>query len=441
MSGQTIADGDDRQALSPAEADDAAAAAARKAHKKSAMRRFCALLNCCAQPEKSGAASDDTDAPRLAPEKKTTKVGGGLRAIRAGKLLASEKPVGKAPDTSTTDTRDPAEGIARASEKQAVNNDDAAQPQTQPPPPAMPSSLQQDSARQMPPPPPSPSSPEQQDNREVKEKVIIPSPDLDEHSVALQQQKSPPQLILPQPAPERTSAAPSSSELTLNTVAGQENTPQATELKVFVQAPTPVVPQSEPSPLANEPGNTVPPAVIAAATAAAAAATATTASVSSPVESSDGDVEMSDAPPLASADRFPEPTDAVENKAVSLDGSGSSTLINQSPVAQSPTLADDNIYTDESIHTEEDADDKAEHQSEQQQLQQQQQQQQQQPEQEQEHHDVIVRQPPGAEQQQWLLPPKEPRFSGRKCLVLDLDETLVHSSFKVSNWRRIKLKV
>lgn len=35
------------------------------------------------------------------------------------------------------------------------------------------------------------------------------------------------------------------------------------------------------------------------------------------------------------------------------------------------------------------------------------------------------------EKQRWLLPPIEPRFSGKKCLVLDLDETLVHSSFKV----------
>jgi carboxy-terminal domain RNA polymerase II polypeptide A small phosphatase len=37
------------------------------------------------------------------------------------------------------------------------------------------------------------------------------------------------------------------------------------------------------------------------------------------------------------------------------------------------------------------------------------------------------------EKQQWLLPPIEPRFHGKKCLVLDLDETLVHSSFKVQN--------
>lgn len=33
--------------------------------------------------------------------------------------------------------------------------------------------------------------------------------------------------------------------------------------------------------------------------------------------------------------------------------------------------------------------------------------------------------------QKWLLGPLEPRFQGKKCLVLDLDETLVHSSFKV----------
>ena len=36
------------------------------------------------------------------------------------------------------------------------------------------------------------------------------------------------------------------------------------------------------------------------------------------------------------------------------------------------------------------------------------------------------------EKQQWLLPPLQPTLKGRKCLVLDLDETLVHSSFKVS---------
>lgn len=35
------------------------------------------------------------------------------------------------------------------------------------------------------------------------------------------------------------------------------------------------------------------------------------------------------------------------------------------------------------------------------------------------------------EEKQWLLPPIQPRFRGKKCLVLDLDETLVHSSFKV----------
>ena len=36
-----------------------------------------------------------------------------------------------------------------------------------------------------------------------------------------------------------------------------------------------------------------------------------------------------------------------------------------------------------------------------------------------------------SDKQRWLLPPLQPHFQGRKCLVLDLDETLVHSSFKV----------
>ena len=38
--------------------------------------------------------------------------------------------------------------------------------------------------------------------------------------------------------------------------------------------------------------------------------------------------------------------------------------------------------------------------------------------------------PIATEQQKFLLPPLQSHFKGRKCLVLDLDETLVHSSFK-----------
>jgi carboxy-terminal domain RNA polymerase II polypeptide A small phosphatase len=41
---------------------------------------------------------------------------------------------------------------------------------------------------------------------------------------------------------------------------------------------------------------------------------------------------------------------------------------------------------------------------------------------------VVAEQAP---EQKALLPPVEPHLKGRKCLVLDLDETLVHSSFKV----------
>ena len=38
-----------------------------------------------------------------------------------------------------------------------------------------------------------------------------------------------------------------------------------------------------------------------------------------------------------------------------------------------------------------------------------------------------------SERTTWLLPPAQPPLKGRKCLVLDLDETLVHSSFKILN--------
>ncbi|RMZ76409.1 hypothetical protein DV737_g4854, partial [Chaetothyriales sp. CBS 132003] len=42
--------------------------------------------------------------------------------------------------------------------------------------------------------------------------------------------------------------------------------------------------------------------------------------------------------------------------------------------------------------------------------------------------------PEGAvDKQTWLLPPAQPHLQGRKCLILDLDETLVHSSFKILN--------
>jgi len=44
----------------------------------------------------------------------------------------------------------------------------------------------------------------------------------------------------------------------------------------------------------------------------------------------------------------------------------------------------------------------------------------------------LSRQPSPVEVQRGLLPVVRPEHRGRKCLILDLDETLVHSSFKVS---------
>jgi len=49
-----------------------------------------------------------------------------------------------------------------------------------------------------------------------------------------------------------------------------------------------------------------------------------------------------------------------------------------------------------------------------------------------EHAATLAQSQPEKARQSWLLPPLQPGFEGKKCLVLDLDETLVHSSFKVS---------
>jgi carboxy-terminal domain RNA polymerase II polypeptide A small phosphatase len=47
------------------------------------------------------------------------------------------------------------------------------------------------------------------------------------------------------------------------------------------------------------------------------------------------------------------------------------------------------------------------------------------------HHEGAPSRERGEGGQKWLLPPLRSEFKGKKCLVLDLDETLVHSSFKV----------
>lgn len=45
------------------------------------------------------------------------------------------------------------------------------------------------------------------------------------------------------------------------------------------------------------------------------------------------------------------------------------------------------------------------------------------------------------ERESWLLPPQLPQDAGKKCLVLDLDETLVHSTFKAVPWADFAIPV
>lgn len=46
-----------------------------------------------------------------------------------------------------------------------------------------------------------------------------------------------------------------------------------------------------------------------------------------------------------------------------------------------------------------------------------------------------------SEREAWLLPPQLPQDVGKKCLVLDLDETLVHSTFKAVPWADFAIPV
>jgi carboxy-terminal domain RNA polymerase II polypeptide A small phosphatase len=51
----------------------------------------------------------------------------------------------------------------------------------------------------------------------------------------------------------------------------------------------------------------------------------------------------------------------------------------------------------------------------------------------------VILQPVGSPQA--LLPEQDPEHRGKKCLILDLDETLVHSSFKVRKNSPIFLEI
>jgi carboxy-terminal domain RNA polymerase II polypeptide A small phosphatase len=101
-------------------------------------------------------------------------------------------------------------------------------------------------------------------------------------------------------------------------------------------------------------------------------------------DNASSDAEMADAPPITT-----EETKAVS--AIQRDAQNNTTILPPPPPLPTPDTGKDSTNTSQDTNAAE----------------------------------------PVEEKQQWLLPPIEPRFQGKKCLVLDLDETLVHSSFKV----------
>ena len=139
-----------------------------------------------------------------------------------------------------------------------------------------------------------------------------------------------------------------------------QDPPQEPDSKVFVEPPTPTVPEQGEMAINDRPPQQL---------------------------KRDSDVEMAEAPPIVAAvDEVPEST---ENKAAE------SVPTNLPPP---PPLAERNLQTNSTANPNRGTS------------------------------SVVT----PNEKQQWLLPPIQPRFHGKKCLVLDLDETLVHSSFKVS---------
>ncbi|KAI9883458.1 MAG: hypothetical protein M1823_004770 [Watsoniomyces obsoletus] len=164
----------------------------------------------------------------------------------------------------------------------------------------------------------------------------------------------------------------------------RDELPPTSEVQVIIQAPTPVVPTPEPIPTPIEPPATTTAPDVEMVDAPAVVAPVETASetvIAAPT--TEEDVVM------ASREDLPKepPPEAEEEEEES--------VIQQHGLPGPPPLANRMAVTSTNDRG------------------------------------VLPDAPEGAEVPRWLLPPKEARFRDRKCLVLDLDETLVHSSFKV----------
>lgn len=288
-----------------------------KVKKKRGFSRFLHSLRCCGAPE--NANSIDTDEP-LVPPKKTSRV----HALGAGSARAENKPDAHAAESSMAESKERMDEGLKDSEKTEIGsqNDSILRKETV-------------VGRQ---------------EAGLSTEGIVPV----NREGASNDAKPPEQNLPSQVAPIRTGEPELRNTESL----------QPPDVRVVVQAPTPVMSQAEelPSPTSTHPTMTT---------------------------TVDNDVVMPDAPP-------PVQEEAVQEPLPEEDSPSPTAAVPPPPLPAgrvpdpppAPAAADPSV-------------------------------------------DVAQA---GESQQPWLLPPVPAHLRGRKCLVLDLDETLVHSSFKVRHF-------
>lgn len=314
-----------------AHATTATTTAAEKPSRKRPFSRLVSWLCCGAGAEQTNEAGADGPRP-------SSKKANQVQSIGARKVVVTEKPGGAAAPEGSSDAKEAVDENARDSEKTEFGGD-APTPQ-------------QGSLQTM----PQASTSALSEETETGHVAGDGAPGSYEGT----QPEPPLERVMP-PAEAPLSSRPEGLRV--------DPPPQTTEVRVIIQAPTPVLSQTDPIPSPVEP----------------------TAPMAAPVV--DEDVEMTDAPSTPARGEEERPQEPISEKEVP-----DKTELPGPPPAESRVVAAQTRPVEQAQES---------------------------------------RQEPApealssAEPQQWLLPPRETRFSGRKCLVLDLDETLVHSSFKV----------
>ena len=364
------------------------APAAEKTSRKRPYSRFISWI-CCAAVDKDN--EQDTDGPRISSKKSSQ-----AQSVAGRKEAVPEKVGRDVPEESTTEAKPTKHGVDEAagdSEKTQVGAD---APQRLPPQPAQQASTSAPVLSEK-------TEPVETDGGAAaahrQDLVVVVGPQQKQLQQQQQQQQQqheqqqrqqqqqqqqlplPPGLSSP-PSDSPTPSQPGGSNAGADTLTQSQNP----ELRVVVQAPTPVVTQSDPvpSPVASTASKTV-----VASTASTTTAVATT-------DTDDADMPDALSSPATSQGPPEPPTPDEEMPDADLPGppplQPGPAVVAPAPSQQQHVQSHAQQGSDQSRTSD---------------------------------------RPSTGEPQRWLLPPREARFSDRKCLVLDLDETLVHSSFKV----------